>query len=93
MLPSDRLYRGLDHLLVHLTDSEIGIVMRAAQPLAPKDRDAFLKDIAERLGGLPHLGDGLVFQICREVQHRHFDPPAGDLDAYRRPPRKYGTLC
>jgi hypothetical protein len=62
---------------IALTDFELQIVFAAAQPLAPKDRDAFLKDIAERLSSFPHLGDGLVFQICREVQREHWDPPVG----------------
>jgi hypothetical protein len=60
---------------IALTDSELDIVMRAAQPLAVNDRDPFLRDVAERLAALPHLGDGLVFQICREVQREHWDPP------------------
>jgi hypothetical protein len=45
-----------------LTDSEMDIVMRAAQPLAVQDRDAFLRDIAERLAALPHLGDARTDQ-------------------------------
>jgi hypothetical protein len=51
-----------------LTDTELDIVFAAARPLAVQDRDAFLRAVAERLSSLPHLGDGLVFQICREVQ-------------------------
>jgi hypothetical protein len=60
-----------------LTDSEMDIVMRAAHPLQVEDRDLFLRDVAERLAALPHLGDGLVFQICREVQREHWNPPVG----------------
>ena len=52
-----------------------------------RDRDPFLRAVAERLAAMPHLGDGLVFQICREVQREHWNPPVvGPL------PRKYGTL-
>jgi hypothetical protein len=40
------------------------------------------RDVAERLAALPHLGDGLVFQICREVQREHWEPP-GRLGAQR----------
>jgi hypothetical protein len=28
-------------------------------------------------GSLPHFGDGLVFQICCEVQREHWEPPVG----------------
>jgi hypothetical protein len=56
-------------------DSELDIVMRAAAPLAVQDRDAFLQEVAERLSGLKQLGDGVVYQACREIQRRHFDPP------------------
>jgi hypothetical protein len=62
---------------IALTDSELDIVFAAARPLEVADRDPFLRDVAERLAALPHLGNGIVLQICREIQHRHFDPPAG----------------
>ena len=35
-----------------LTDDELDQVFRAAQPLAPADRDQFLKDVAMRLSAL-----------------------------------------
>jgi hypothetical protein len=60
-----------------LSDSELDIVFAAARPLQVQDRDPFLRAVAERLSSLPHLGDGLVFQICREVQREHWDPPVG----------------
>jgi hypothetical protein len=75
---------------IALTDSELDIVFAAARPLAVQDRDPFLRDVAERLAALPHLGDGLVFQICREVQREHWDPPAG-IEVVGPLPRKYGT--
>jgi hypothetical protein len=74
-----------------LSDSELDIVFAAARPLAVQDRDPFLRDVAERLAVLPHLGDGLVFQICREVQRRHWNPPVG-IQVVGPLPRKYGTL-
>jgi hypothetical protein len=74
-----------------LSDSELDIVFAAARPLQVQDRDPFLRAVAERLSSLPHLGDGLVFQICREVQREHWDPPAG-LELSGPLPRKYGTL-
>jgi hypothetical protein len=41
------------------------------------DRDGFLKKVAERLECIPERerGDGIVFQICRDVQHEFWDPP------------------
>jgi hypothetical protein len=76
--------------MLNLTDTELDIVFAAAQPLALKDRDAFLKDIAERLTALPHLGDGVVHRVCAEVQRRHWDPPVG-VEVVGPLPRKYGT--
>jgi hypothetical protein len=63
-----------------LNDSELNIVMRAAQPLAPKDRDAFLQDVAKHLATLPVRGDGIVHRVCAEVQRRHFDAPVGIIE-------------
>jgi hypothetical protein len=75
---------------IALSDSALTIIFDAARPLQVADRDAFLQEVAERLSSLPHLGDGLVFQICREVQREHWDPPVGiEVDGL---PRKYGTL-
>jgi hypothetical protein len=51
--------------------------------LAVTDRDAFLQAIAERLATIPERGDGLVFQVCREVQHKHWDPPRIEPDPVR----------
>jgi hypothetical protein len=76
---------------IALTDSEMDIVFAAARPLAVQDRDPFLREVAKRLSGLLHLGDGLVFQICREVQRAHWEPPVG-LELTGPLPRKYGTL-
>ena len=68
----------------------LAIVFAAARPLAVQDRDPFLRAVAERLSSLPHLGDGLVFQICREVQREHWNPPTGlELTPL---PRKIATL-
>ena len=60
---------------LRLSDSELSIVMRAAAPLDVAARDAFLQDVAAALAALPERGDGAVYQVCREIQRRHFDPP------------------
>lgn len=62
--------------MLRLTDSEMDIVFAVARPLAVQDRDPFLRDVAERLAALPHLGDGVVHRVVAEVQKRHWDPPA-----------------
>jgi hypothetical protein len=61
--------------LLKLSDSEVDIVMRAAQPLDVADRDGFLRDVAAALAALPECGDGAVFRVVREIQRRHFDVP------------------
>jgi hypothetical protein len=61
--------------MLKLSDSELDIVLAAAQPLAAKDRDAFLQDVAAALAALPERGDGAVFRVVREIQRRHFDVP------------------
>jgi hypothetical protein len=42
-------------------------IIRAAQPLHPHDRGAFLEKVAPRLNGL-QLGDGFVGRVARERQ-------------------------
>ena len=58
---------------IHLSDSQLEQLLRAAAPLAPKDRSPFLADVAEALRGQA-LGDGAVFHIIREIQGRYFHP-------------------
>jgi len=58
-----------------LSDSEITSIMAAARPLQPRDRDAFVREVAAVLAVQPQLGDGIVGRICREIQRRYFDPP------------------
>lgn len=70
-------------VIIALTDSELDLIFNAARPLAVQDRDPFLQEVAERLASLPERGDGVVYQIVREIQHRHFDPPASTEDSWR----------
>jgi hypothetical protein len=74
-----------------LSDSELTTIFAAARPLAVTARDPFLREVAERLAAMPERGDGLVFQICREVQREHWNPPVG-IEVVGPLPRKYGTL-
>jgi hypothetical protein len=59
---------------IHLSDSQLEQILRAAAPLAPPDRSAFLADVATALHGQA-LGDGTVFRVIREIQQRYFRPP------------------
>jgi hypothetical protein len=42
--------------------------MSAAEPLNPRDRDAFLRAVATMLRGEGELGHGVVSRIRRELQ-------------------------
>jgi hypothetical protein len=39
---------------IRLTDAQLDVIMAAAESLAVADRDPFLRDVAERLRGLPN---------------------------------------
>jgi hypothetical protein len=57
-----------------LTDQQIEIIQRAAEPLALRDRSAFLETVAELLDD-KELGDGAVARAAAEAQRRYRDPP------------------
>jgi len=57
-----------------LTDDQLSAVLRAAEPLPPCDRGAFLEDVARELAGR-ELGDGIVARTCHEVQRRYWRAP------------------
>jgi hypothetical protein len=67
---------------IALSDSELDIVFAAARPLAVNERDPFLQEVATQLAALPVRGVGAVYQIVREIQHRHWDPPVGPDGKY-----------
>jgi hypothetical protein len=60
--------------MIRLTNSQLDVVMAAAQPLAVDRRDAFLREVAAALEGR-EIGDGAVHRVVAEVQKRHWDPP------------------
>jgi hypothetical protein len=64
---------------VALTDAQMMAILAAAAPLAARDRNPFLLEVAQLLQTLPEVGDGALHRIIMQVQRRHFDPP--DLDA------------
>jgi hypothetical protein len=72
--------------MLRLSDSELGIVLAAARPLAVQARDAFLQEVAQHLASMRERGDGAIYQVVREIQRKHFDPPIGEPGP---PPRQY----
>jgi hypothetical protein len=66
---------GFPHAPLSLSDRELETVMAACAPLRPDARSAFLKAVAQRLAGVPELGDGVVSRACRELQREYFEPP------------------
>jgi hypothetical protein len=60
---------------IALSDSELDLVMNAARPLAPRDRDKFLRHIAQVIAALPERGDGAVYRAITSVWRQHYDAP------------------
>jgi hypothetical protein len=59
---------------IRLTDAQLTAVFEAARPLAVRDRDPFLLDLATALAGVTDPGDGDVARAIRVAQKRYFDP-------------------
>jgi hypothetical protein len=59
---------------ITLTDYQLDIVYRAAEPLLPVDRGPFLERVAEMLRGV-EIGDGTVARAVRTAQGEFFRPP------------------
>jgi hypothetical protein len=59
---------------ISLSDSELDVVMAAAKPLMPSDRDAFLRDVAVELARYPELGPGIVGRVVGKIQRQHLAP-------------------
>jgi hypothetical protein len=56
------------------TDPQMDVILRAAEPLHPQDRSAYLQRVADLLNG-HELGDGLVSRAARQAQRELFRPP------------------
>jgi len=57
-----------------LSDQQLAIIRRAAAPLHPRDRSAFLQRVAELLNG-QEIGDGTVARAAAAQRRRYWDPP------------------
>jgi len=60
------------------SDSQIDQLLLTLRPLTEVQREALLEDLAGILREAPHLGDGQLYRTLRDLQRRHFDPPAVD---------------
>jgi hypothetical protein len=58
-----------------LSDAELSAVQRAAAPVHPRQRDAFLKALASELEQHPVVGPGLVHRLAGDVQRRYVIAP------------------
>jgi hypothetical protein len=58
-----------------LTDDQLATVLRAAEPLPPRDRTAFFAAVAQVLAGQAVLGDGIVGRTCSELRRRFMTSP------------------
>jgi hypothetical protein len=71
---------------VALSDQQMMAILAAAAPLAARDRNPFLLEVAQLLQALPEVGDGALHRIIMQVQRRHFDPP--ELNPHAVPHRR-----
>ena len=58
-----------------LNDDELRAVMNACRQLQLRDRDRFLKAVAEAIAELPERGPGSVHRAITTVWKVCFDPP------------------
>jgi hypothetical protein len=72
-----------------LTDAQITTVMQLARPLSPDQRSAFVELLAAKLNGCREIGDGALYQVCRDLQRELFSPP---LETEPHHGGKYGRM-
>jgi hypothetical protein len=60
---------------VAFSDQQLDAIMRAARPLQPFERSAFLVAISVLYQGRSEIGDGELHRSIRELQRLHFRPP------------------
>jgi hypothetical protein len=61
-----------------LTDAQLDTIRRAAWPLAPADRSAFLEAVAQALQQEQTIGDGVVYRVAMQVQRKFWTPPISE---------------
>jgi hypothetical protein len=74
---------------IALSDAQITTLMQLSRPLQPAQRRVFVEMIAARLNGHREIGDGMLYQIRRELQRQVLGAPVehrgrrGSLGAHR----------
>ena len=58
-----------------LSDSELQIVLQAASPLQPRDRDQFLRDCAAEPSRYSEIGVSIVARVTAKLQRHHLTAP------------------
>jgi hypothetical protein len=61
--------------MIRLSDEQMHVISRTAEPLFPSDRGAYFHRVAELLHGHPVLGDGLIARVAKQAQHEFLRPP------------------
>jgi hypothetical protein len=73
-----------------MSDTELRVVMRLAEPIAPKLRGQFLETVAAELREQGANGDGTTYRVARTLQRRFLTALGGPLPARRSVRKKYG---
>jgi hypothetical protein len=62
-------------VVVSFTDDELRVIMDAARPIRPSDRDIFIRQVTAAIGAFPpeRVGPGLVHRVAMDVQRRFRD--------------------
>jgi hypothetical protein len=66
--------------MLRLTDTQLHVLINAAVPIYPADRDGFLRDIALALDGRGEIGEGEFFRIIKAAQLKHHPRPGFDSE-------------
>ena len=60
--------------MISLDDSEMQILLSAAAPLQPHQRDQFLRDCASELSKFEVVGPGIISRTVSKLQKQHLVP-------------------
>ena len=63
---------------LQLTDEEMSVLRRLAEPLDQQRRRQFLQEVAAELEAkrqAGEIGEGAVHRVARTLQRKFFDPP------------------
>jgi hypothetical protein len=60
-----------------LSDKQVDHIKFVSRPLPPQERTRFMATLFETLLNYrPHVGDNELGRLLRDLQRRHFQPPA-----------------